>query len=232
MAGDVPPRPPTRIELLQAAMEVTDQPLRPRPQRRSAVAPLAEHDREHVGDRTLLDHDRAIHIGVAESELGIEEDGALGGARGETDCHRRAGCVAEGQCRSPRGRDPKIPGADQFFQCHPKQPIHRPPSTRIFRFGPAMPPTQSGGIGANGFGPPPGPGPKAFSDRVIKTKSYSHGNAQPRNWLGRNVGQITLGAGQSRRALRLTSRCEGRSARRRSEARRSSCRGFGSLCLG
>ena len=127
MMGDVALRPRPRIELLQAAIEIADEPLRLRPQRRRAVAALAEHDGEDVGDRALLDDDAAIHIGFAEPELGIDQDVTLRRPRGKADRHRRAGPVPEGKSCSPRGRDPKIPRADQLFQRHPKQPIHRPP---------------------------------------------------------------------------------------------------------
>jgi hypothetical protein len=38
---------------------------------------------EKIRDRALLDHDAAIHIGFAESELGVDKDAPLGCPRGE-----------------------------------------------------------------------------------------------------------------------------------------------------
>ena len=34
---------------------------------------LAKHDGEHVGDGALLDDERAVHVGFAELQLGIEQ---------------------------------------------------------------------------------------------------------------------------------------------------------------
>ena len=55
---------------------IAQQPLRPRPLRHLGI--LAEHDREHVGDRALLDHEGAVHIGFAEFEFGIEQQAQFG----------------------------------------------------------------------------------------------------------------------------------------------------------
>ena len=71
MMRDVAPCAPARIELPQAALEIAQQPLRPRPVRRMPSV-LAEHDGEHVSDGALLDDEGAIHVGFAELEFGIE----------------------------------------------------------------------------------------------------------------------------------------------------------------
>src|SRR5262249_56410903 len=73
----VAPRPRARIELFEAAMEVADEPLQPRPRRRSVLAALTEHDGKHIGDRALFDEDTAVHISFAESQGRIEQDAAL-----------------------------------------------------------------------------------------------------------------------------------------------------------
>ena len=82
-----------RIELAQAPGEVAQHPLQPRPVRHIGI--LAEHDGEHVGDRALLDHESAVHIGFAEFQFGIEQDAPFGGARGKTNRYRLAGPIVE-----------------------------------------------------------------------------------------------------------------------------------------
>jgi hypothetical protein len=87
---DVAPRPRPRIELHQAAIEVADEPLRSRPERRLAVPPLPEDDAEHVGNRALLDDEAAVHIGLAEPQLWIKENAAFGRMAVEADGDRLA----------------------------------------------------------------------------------------------------------------------------------------------
>ena len=41
---------------------------------------LAQHDGKQIRDRALLDLHRAVHVGFAELELGIEDDAELGRA--------------------------------------------------------------------------------------------------------------------------------------------------------
>ncbi len=94
MMRHVVARAPARIELLQAAVKVTQQPLRPRPVRHVGI--LAEHYGEHVGDRAALDHEGPVHIGFAEFEFGIEENSPLGAAGAKAHPYRLAGPIAEG----------------------------------------------------------------------------------------------------------------------------------------
>ena len=122
---DVAARAPARIELLEAAVQVAQQPLRPRPVRH--LGALAEHDGKHVGDRALLDDERAVHVGFAEFELGIEQNGPFGRARGKTYRYRLAGAVAESQNRAARGGDPECPPPDKGLEQKLKQPVHRRP---------------------------------------------------------------------------------------------------------
>src|SRR5674476_1336053 len=81
MMRHVVARAPARIELLQTAVKKAQQPLRPCPVRNVGI--LAKHDGKNVGDRAPLDHERAVHIGLAEFELGIEENSPLGRAGGK-----------------------------------------------------------------------------------------------------------------------------------------------------
>jgi hypothetical protein len=122
---DIAQRPFRRIELTEPAVEVADQPLRARPQRRLAVAALRKHHRQHVCDRALLDDHRAVDIGLAKFELRIEQDAALRCTGGETDGDRLSAAVAEGKNRSACGRDPQIARMNKMSQCQPKKPFHR-----------------------------------------------------------------------------------------------------------
>src|SRR5262249_22252836 len=99
----VAPRWGARIELLDAAMEVADEPLQPRARRQSVFAALTEHDGKDIGDRALFDDDAAIHVGFAESQRWIEEDATLGCSRGEADRRWRAGPVPKGKVRAGCG---------------------------------------------------------------------------------------------------------------------------------
>src|SRR5574337_832529 len=101
MVRDIVARALARIELLQAAVEIAQYPLRPRPVRQLGF--LAQRDSEHIGNRALLDDEAPAHVGLAEFKLGVEENRHLGGARGETDGHRLARAVAERQDGAARG---------------------------------------------------------------------------------------------------------------------------------
>src|SRR5439155_3038623 len=81
MMRDVALRATARIELLQAAVKIADEPLRPGPQRRPAVASLRQHDAKYVGNRAAFDDDAAVHIGFAEAQFGVDENAALRGTR-------------------------------------------------------------------------------------------------------------------------------------------------------
>ena len=101
---NVAPRARTRIELLQAPTQIAQQPLRPRPARWPAADAAVAENGKQVCDRALLDPQVAVHIGLAELELGIEQDGALGGLAGEADRDRRTAAVAERKSGAFRAR--------------------------------------------------------------------------------------------------------------------------------
>jgi len=80
MMGCVAPRAGARIELAHAASEVAHQRLRAGPAGRPQGAGLGHHHREHVRDRALFDDQRAVHIGFAEAQFGIDDDTEFRGA--------------------------------------------------------------------------------------------------------------------------------------------------------
>ena len=105
--GHIAPRPRTRVELLHTAKQVAHQPRRQRPFRRGDVF-LPQQYRERIRDRALLDDECAVHVGLAQSQFGIEQDCALGFGVGKANGDRRAAAVAEcvsfarGRCDSER----------------------------------------------------------------------------------------------------------------------------------
>ena len=114
------------VELLQPAVEVADDPLRPRPARRHAVRRLAEHECEEIGDRAFLYAQRTVHVGFAEPKFRIEQYAALGGSGHEADRDRPAGAVAEGANGTARRRDPEGSAAHEPPEQQIQQPVHRP----------------------------------------------------------------------------------------------------------
>ena len=59
---------------------------------------LSEDDRKNIGDRALLDHHAAVHIGFAESQRGIDEDGE--GRVRSSYCGRIAFASVQQFCRT------------------------------------------------------------------------------------------------------------------------------------
>ena len=92
---DVAPRARRQIELPQPPVEIPQHHCRRAQPGGHAVGGLAEHDGKQVGDRAFLDPQRAVHVGFAELELGIEQHAALGGRGHEPQRHRPPGAIAE-----------------------------------------------------------------------------------------------------------------------------------------
>src|SRR5208337_2913031 len=61
----------------------------------------------------------------------MNENAVFGGSRGEAYRRRPARAVSAEKSRTSRGGDPEIPSPYHFLQSPPKQPIHRPPPTRV-----------------------------------------------------------------------------------------------------
>ena len=114
-----------RIELLEAAAGVAQQPLRPRPFR--GFDALRQQDRQHVRNRTLFDHQGTVHIGFAESEFGIAQQAYLGAARREAHTYRDACAITKDKGSSARGSELERAPPDKRTEHTLKQPIHRPP---------------------------------------------------------------------------------------------------------
>ncbi len=95
MVRHIAPRAGAQVELLQPPEQIAYQPSGQRPGWCGDMV-LPQQDREHVGDRALLDDERAIHIGFAQSKLWIEQDAALRFCVGEAHGNGRPAAVAEG----------------------------------------------------------------------------------------------------------------------------------------
>src|SRR5674476_671352 len=126
MVRDISLRAPARVELLQPAIKIPQVPLRFCPFW-NAGAVLAEHDGQYIGDRALLDHETAVHVGFAKPQLGIEQDVPFGGAGGKANRDRFTGAVAKDNLRSARGRESEGPPPDKGLEQKLKQPVHRTP---------------------------------------------------------------------------------------------------------
>src|SRR6476646_8509666 len=125
MMRDIAARARARIELRDAAAEIADEPLWPRPLRQFGLLP--KYDGEHVGDGAFLHHDSAVHIGFAEFELGIYHYAAFRCAAGKPHRRRWRRAVTDRECGTARGRDPERAAPDEGLEQVMKQPIHRPP---------------------------------------------------------------------------------------------------------
>jgi hypothetical protein len=107
--------PPEGVALKDSAWKRPQSSQQATPRVRLNPVEVFDSEVEKIHDRALLDHDAAIHIGFAESELGIDKDAPLGCPRGEADRHGSPRPIPERKGRSSRGRDLKIPHTDQLF---------------------------------------------------------------------------------------------------------------------
>ena len=123
MMGDVVPRPAAPIELPDVPAEIAQPPLQPGPARHHFG--LVEQDCERIRDRAVLDHERAVHIGFAKRQFGIEEDAALGPFAQEPRRHRTAGAITAGKFGPARGREGHRAAANELTQEITQQTIHR-----------------------------------------------------------------------------------------------------------
>src|SRR5262249_1763465 len=104
---DIASRPRARIELQKPTVKIANEPLRPGKKRRPAIPLLAQDESQHTGDRALFDHNAAVHVGLAEFHLRIEENPTLGGVAPEANGNRLSGTISERETCSACGGDPK-----------------------------------------------------------------------------------------------------------------------------
>src|SRR5579875_1293674 len=119
-------RPRTRIELLQAPEQIACQPPRQCPAR-CGYALLPQQESQHVRDRTLLDQERAIHVGFAHAQLRIEKYGTLRLCSGKTHSNRGTAAVTEAVGFAGCSRDREGAMADEPPQKYCQYPIQGPP---------------------------------------------------------------------------------------------------------
>ena len=121
---------PIACETRRASFPLADVPAEiPQPPLQPAPAwhhfRLVEQDRKRVRDRAVLDHERAVHIGFAERQFGIEQNPALGPFAQEPYRYRRSGAVAAGKSGPARGRKGHRAAANELAQEVTQQTIHR-----------------------------------------------------------------------------------------------------------
>src|SRR5690606_40936042 len=94
VAGDVAAGAAGGVELMQAAEDMPAGGEKARPPRRLEILHVGEGHVEDVVERARLDDVAAVHVFLAELQVGIEDDGTLGGVAGETDAYRLTPAVA------------------------------------------------------------------------------------------------------------------------------------------
>ena len=67
--------------------------------------------------RALLDYEGPVHIGFAEPQIGVEQNGALRRLRSEAHRNRIAGPIAEIARRAGRRRHPQLAVPDKRGKC-------------------------------------------------------------------------------------------------------------------
>jgi len=93
VVSDISLRTIARIELLKPAAKVAQKPLWLCPPRRIAGAVLRQRQCQNLGNRSLFNDKRAIHIGFPEPEVGVEENAQLRPNASEPDGKRLATSV-------------------------------------------------------------------------------------------------------------------------------------------
>ena len=126
---DVAARTAAQVELLEPSPCQPQRVERAPPAQGPAVV-AAHRQFKQIGDRAFLHHEGAGHIGFAELELGLEQDGELGAPAGKPGRDRGAGSVAEGQDRSARGSEAKGSTTDHSRDQCAQQPVHGAPPQR------------------------------------------------------------------------------------------------------
>src|SRR5205823_12364448 len=114
MVCDVVARALGRIELTYMPDQVAYPPLRRCPARQHLG--LIEQDREQVGDAAIFDDERAVHVGFAEREFGIEENSALSLRGPEPHRDRIASAVAKDELCPACGHACQRTAANEFLQ--------------------------------------------------------------------------------------------------------------------
>ena len=125
MMGHVAPRPAPWIELMQAAEGLAQH--EGEAHAKGGVLRgegRGGEDIQKLIDTALLHHQGAVHVGLAQAQIGIK--GGLEGlpAGGEAEAHRRAGAVAEADDLAAGGNEGQISFYDDLSQGFRKQTGH------------------------------------------------------------------------------------------------------------
>ena len=131
VVSDIAQRARTRIELMQPPEQIPHSPQGNGPTRHRYPS-LPEQQRQHIGDRALLDDEIAVHVGFTQAQLGVQQYRPLGLRRGEANRDRRTAAVAKGIPFAACCGYSERAVADKPPQKNRKQPIHtRLPSTWV-----------------------------------------------------------------------------------------------------
>jgi hypothetical protein len=109
-----------RVALVQPAQRHANLERDLHPEGRFDRRCIAEHQRQEIIDRALLDRQAAIHVGFADREVGVEHQPERGLAVAHPDDDLLAGAVAEGELPAIRLPNRQVPALDNMGE-HPAQ---------------------------------------------------------------------------------------------------------------
>ncbi len=95
VVGHVAPGAATRIELLQPSAQTSRRIEPAQPCWRCLRSRVAHQQLQQIVDATLLDDQPALHVGLAESQLGIPGDRQFGGPVSKSNGHLGAGPISK-----------------------------------------------------------------------------------------------------------------------------------------
>ena len=108
MVSDISLRAIARIELLKPAAKVAQEPLWLCPPRGIAGPVLRQRQCQYVGNRSIFNDKRTIHVGFPEPEVGVKENAQLCPNAGEPDGKRLATSVTNRKYVTSGCYDPQI----------------------------------------------------------------------------------------------------------------------------
>ena len=122
--GDVAPRAPGRVELVEAADQVAGEIEAVGPARQRLVERVGENQLQQVVDAALLHLEPAVHVALAEPQLRVVHELTFESAVADAEGDRRAGAVAVVMRLTLRIGERQLAAADNAAQENIEQRKH------------------------------------------------------------------------------------------------------------